>query len=354
MKRITCTLLAICFFAFSASAKIWRVNNNSGVNADFTTLAAAHDGASAGDTLHLEASPTSYGGATFTKKLVVIGPGYYLDQNPNTQATKQTALVSSIALYAGASGSVITGVDFTNGNISVHASDIVIRRNKFSQANGANVDYYTGSINTYTNHQGDNAPVSNIIISQNFGVSISVNYASSGILISNNYLSYNSYAGDATTAHVLNFNANASGIIQNNIIRRGKVTVNNSTLTNNIMIAGTYSGTGNLVSNNLADTSQFGTDNNNKANVDMGTVFLGPGADISYDGQWKLAGGSPAIGAGYGSTTQNPVDAGIYSGHTPYVLSGMPAVPSIYYFENKPVGSNSDPITVTIKVKSNN
>lgn len=354
MKRITCLLLAISFFAFPASAKIWRVNNNSGVNADFTTLTAAHNGASSGDTLHLEASPTSYGSATFTKKLVVIGPGYFLDQNPNTQATKQTALVNSISLYAGASGSVIMGLDFNGGSITVQASDIVIRRNKFSQANGANVDYYTGSISTHTNYQGDNAPVSNIIISQNFGVSVTVNYASSGILINNNYLSLYSYYGDATTSNVVNFNANASGIIQNNIIRRGKVTVNNSTLTNNVMIAGSYTGTGNLVSNNLANASQFGTENNNKANIDMGTVFLGAGTDISYDGQWKLASGSPAIGAGYGSTAQNPVDAGIYSGHTPYVLSGMPAVPSIYYFENKPVGSNSDPITVTIKVKSNN
>ena len=354
MKRVTFILLAISIFSFSASAKIWRVNNNSGVNADFTTLQAAHDGASSADTLHVEASATTYGSATFTKKLVVIGTGFYLDQNPNTQATKQTSLVSSITLYAGASGSVITGIDFGNGSITVYASDVVIKRNKFAQAYTTNFDYYTGSINTYTNYQGDNAPVSNIVISQNFGVSISINNASTGILISNNYISYYSYAGDATAANVLNLNVNASGIIQNNIIRRGKVTVNNSTVTNNIMIAGTYSGTGNLVSNNLANESQFGTENNNKANINMASVFLGSGADISDDGQWKLASGSPAIGAGYGSTAQNPVDAGIFSGHTPFVLSGMPAVPSIYSFENKPVGSNSDPITVTIKVKSNN
>lgn len=352
--KLALTFSAFLFFAFSASAKIWRVNNNSGVAADFTTLSAAHSGASSGDTLHLEASPTSYGSATFTKKLVVIGPGYFADQNPNTQATKQTAIVNSINLYAGAAGSVVSGLDFNGGSISVQASDVVIRRNKFSQANGANFDYYCGSITTYTNYQGDNAPVSNVIISQNFGVSINISNASTGILISNNYLSWNSYYGDATTNNVLVFHANAMGIVQNNIIRRGRVSINNSTITNNIMVAGSYSGSGNLVSNNLANASQFGTDNNNKANVDMGAVFLGSGTGISNDGQWKLASGSPAIGAGYGSTAQNPVDAGIYSGHTPYVLSGLPAVPSIYYFENKPVGSNSDPITVTIKVKSNN
>src|SRR5690606_4402307 len=199
----TFTFLAISLISLSASAKIWRVNNNSGVNADFTTLSAAHTGAASGDTLHLEASANSYGSATFTKKLVVIGAGFYLDQNPNTQATKLSSLISSLTLYAGATGSVITGIDFSNGTINVYASDIVIRRNKFAQASGTNFDYYTGSINTYTNYQGDNAPVSNIIISQNFGVSVDVNNASTGILISNNYLSYYSYTGEATTGAVL-------------------------------------------------------------------------------------------------------------------------------------------------------
>ncbi|RZL18408.1 MAG: hypothetical protein EOO96_27415 [Pedobacter sp.] len=84
----------------------------------------------------------------------------------------------------------------------------------------------------------------------------------------------------------------------------------------------------------------------------MGTVFIGKGTGISSDGQWKLKAGSPAIGAGYGSTPTTPIDAGMFSGNTPYVLAGQPSMPSIYFFENQPVGSNSDPIDVTIKVKS--
>lgn len=354
MKHIFFTLLAIPFFAFSVSAKIWRVNNNSGVNADFTTLQEAHDGASSGDTLHLEASPTSYGNATFTKKLVVIGAGYYLDQNLNKQASQQNSIVDGITLNSGASGSVISGLNFNSSGITVQASDVVIRRNIFVQGYDDNFDYSAGTINTYTNYRGDNAPVSNIIISQNFGVSIRVNSASTSVLIGNNYLAYSGYAGDATTANVLYLHADASAIIQNNIIRRGVITVNNSTLTNNIMVAGSFTGTGNLVSNNLANASQFGAANNNQENVDMSTVFLGTGVDKPYDRQWELAVGSPAIGAGYGSTAIDPVDAGMYSGFTPYVLSGIPAIPSIYFFGNSPVGSNSDPITVTIKVKSNN
>lgn len=353
MKRVIFTLFAIASLNLSY-AKIWRVNNNSGIAADFTTLQAAHDGASAGDTLHLEASPTSYGGATFTKKLIVIGPGFFLNENPNTQAIKQTALVSTINLYAGAAGSVIMGLDFNGNSVYVYANDIVIRRNKFSSAVNGSSDYYTGGIQLYYNYQGDNTPIKNAIISQNYGVAIYGNYAVTGVLISSNYISYYSYTGDATNSDVLRMHADAIVIIQNNIIRRGTVTVNNSNIVNNIQMAGTFNGTGNLISNNLGNATQFGTTNGNKSNVDMGTVFVGAGSGVSSDGQWKLASGSPAIGAGYGSTAQKPIDAGIYSGQTPYVLSGLPPVPSIYYFDNKPIGSNSDPITVTIKVKSNN
>ncbi len=86
----------------------------------------------------------------------------------------------------------------------------------------------------------------------------------------------------------------------------------------------------------------------------MTTVFVGTGTGISSDGQWKLKSGSPAIGAGYGSTTGSPIDAGIFGGQSSYVLAGLPPVPTIYFFENQPIGSNADPIDVTIKVKSVN
>ncbi|HUR10478.1 MAG TPA: hypothetical protein VM012_03875, partial [Flavitalea sp.] len=54
------------FIVMNSYAKIWRLNNNAGVAADFTTLQSAHNSASVGngDTLHLEGSPTSYGSLT--------------------------------------------------------------------------------------------------------------------------------------------------------------------------------------------------------------------------------------------------------------------------------------------------
>ena len=352
-KTLLLVVSLVLLVCLNATAKIWRVNNIVGITADFATLQAAHDGATAGDTLHLEGSPNVYGSLTFTKKLIVIGPGYYLDENPNTQAYTQSAKVSTFDFRPGSGGSIVMGIDFQNNSIAVYTSDIVIRRNRFCSSSGNNIDYYIGTISLYYNlNIGTNSPVNNVIISENFGVRVDVNYASTGVLISNNYIGWNGYGGDNTTSQCLVFNANAVVIVQNNIFRRGRITAYNSNFSNNIMVAGSFEGTGNLVSNNLANAEQFGTTNGNQGNIVMANVFIGAGTGISPDGQWKLKAGSPAIGAGYGSTAQNPVDVGIYGGATAYKLSGQPPVPAIYFFENQPIGSNSDPIDVTIKVKS--
>ena len=54
-------VFTLCMFC--VHAKIWRVNNNTGVVADFTTFTAAVNSASvlSGDTIHIEPSATSYG-----------------------------------------------------------------------------------------------------------------------------------------------------------------------------------------------------------------------------------------------------------------------------------------------------
>ncbi len=352
--------VALVFFALiigvsAAEAKIWRVNSTPGINADFTTLAAAHTGAASGDTLHLEGSATTYGSLTCSKKLIIIGPGYFLGENPSTQAVAITALVNAISFNVGSEGSVVMGCDFTGSAISIFCSDIVIRRNKFSSPNGAIPDWSNGIIYLYWQSNNSGIGINNIIISQNYGVYISgASRASNGLLITNNYLGLGAGSGDATNSSSISLNDNTVAIIQNNIFRRGRINSQNCSFTNNIMVAGSIVGTGNLFANNLANADQFGSTNGNQANVDMSTVFIGSGSGISSDGMWKLKAGSPAIGSGFGSTVSNPVDAGMYGNNTSYVLSGMPPIPSIYFFENQPVGSNTDPIDVSIKAKSHN
>lgn len=347
MKKLSILIAVVTIASNAAFAKIWRVNNNPGVNANFTNLQDAHDGASSGDTIYLESSATNYGGLSSSKRLIIIGTGYFLDQNQGLQAFTLLSQVGQINLNAGSAGSIIDGLSIINGSQIVinNGIDIIIRRNNFLYSAGTNiVDYITGAV-------AINGTGSNIFITQNFGVKITNNGVYTGILISNNLIASNGASGDGSSETSISLNTGTVAIIKNNVFRRGTINAYNSNISNNIMFAGTMAGSGNLIVNNIGNGNQFGTADGNKVSVDMATVFELNG---SLDGQFKLKTGSPAIGAGYGSTNQNPVNCGMFGGSTPYVLSGIPAIPSIYFFTNQPVGSNSDPIDVQIKVRSNN
>ncbi|MDR1865234.1 MAG: hypothetical protein LBR08_06650 [Bacteroidales bacterium] len=109
------------------NAKIWRVNNNPGKSCDYTTLTAALQDAQpgdagavkTGDTIHIEGSVTEYGmdGQTATKcdtvkiKLVIIGPGYQLTDNSETQHNKESAKVRTLHIAHSAAGTVIAGLE---------------------------------------------------------------------------------------------------------------------------------------------------------------------------------------------------------------------------------------------------
>jgi hypothetical protein len=337
-------LCANCF------AKIWRVNNNIGIAADFTTLQDAHNGAASGDTIYVESSPTNYGSLTSSKKLTIVGTGYFLAQNQGLQAFTLPAMVGSVTFNAGSAGSIIEGLHLNASvnyaaDIIIYVSDVIVRRNYFGNLNGNDTEYNTvGTVYIY-------ASVSNILITQNYSLKVKNNSPSTGILISNNYFTTATHQGSNTTDGILELNPTTVAIIKNNIFRRGTVSTYLCNLSNNIMVNGFLNGQDNLVVNNIASGTQFGNTNGNQQNVDMSTVFEATGL---YDAYYKLKVGSPAIGAGYGSTAQNPINAGLYGGTNPYVLSGIPGIPSIYSFSNQPVGSNSDPIDVQIKVRSNN
>lgn len=106
--------------------------------------------------------------------------------------------------------------------------------------------------------------------------------------------------------------------------------------------------TGNTISNNILAAD--GTDaNGNQYNVDMATVFADFDGSLEYstDAKWQLKAGSPAIGAGTGGE-----DCGAFGGVTPYVLSGIPALPHIYDATIPSTASSQEGLPVTIKVKS--
>jgi len=343
MKRII--LLMLCLGVGAAYATSWRLNNNPAVNADFTTFQAAHDAASAGDTIYIEGNgdidQNSYGTLIISKKLVIIGPGYYLTENEFTYANPLVARTGGIKIESTAEGTEIYGLyifSLGGGNLQdldIQASNVIISRNRFN----------FGTNNELRITQN----VQNVTISQNIIYGIYISSAAVNILVTNNYIEDR-----------INSINTSNGIFTNNVIRHGFVNVYNSQIKNNILYAtgigdalsvnnaGNYIAY-NLVSNNLISGGNYGP--GNIGNVDMSTVFVGYPTQGSHsnDGRWQLKDDSPAIGAGEGG-----IDCGMFGGPLPYVLSGLPAIPRIYEAIVPTAGSTTSGLPVIIKAKSQN
>lgn len=322
--------------AAALSATIHSVSNLPNTDPDFTSLSAAQTYASPGDTLYVYGSGTSYGDFVVTKRLTLIGPGYFLDQNPYTQAFPVDAKLGFLTFNAGSAGSLISG--FSIFRIVVNDDNITIIRNRiyYTSTGNSTLNMYSGAINIIIaqNYMHWNNTVDDM---DNF---IHMTGNNTNIYIANNIL----ITHTATAGRALIYMASTcTAIIENNVMLGREFEIRNAVFQNNIVINGIFiDDGGNVIQNNIGNSNQFGTDDGNQSYVDMSSVFTYSG---TTDGYYSLAPGSPAIGAGVGG-----VDCGCFGGLSPYVLSGMPAgIPSIYEF-NAP-GSGYI-IPVEIKVQS--
>ena len=352
-KKITIIAMAILMIAQMASATVWRVNNRANADADFITIQAAHDGATAGDTLYVGGSPTSYGTLTCTKQLVVIGAGDFLNENDSTQAYKEVSYVGQITLNAGSENSIIEGLRVQNSKVAVNTSDITIRRNRI----------YTSTFHAYATYYGITiaANCENILIENNWiyildshGTARNLAIQSTGsgltnLTIRNNYIYAYPTTGYPSQCFAIQLTGTAIADnvkIMHNVIGY-HTTVSETQFFNNIMTSGTFTPNGSYYNNNIGNSTQFGTANGNQENVDMATVFVDHTTGIDSDLQ--LATGSPAIGAGmFGE------DCGMYGADHPYIISLFPAIPAIWEVTLNNYGSDNVTIDVNIKAKSHN
>ncbi|MFP4293824.1 MAG: hypothetical protein ACLFQ0_19500, partial [Cyclobacteriaceae bacterium] len=95
-------VLALLIFSFTrAEATVIRVDNNEGASADYVKLQDAINNAESGDTIYVVGSSNFYdtndrGQAVeirINKQVTIIGPGYLLGANQNTQASNLTASI---------------------------------------------------------------------------------------------------------------------------------------------------------------------------------------------------------------------------------------------------------------------
>lgn len=289
MKNIVLSGFVLVAFA-SHAQNILRVNNTPGVNAPYTTLAAAITAADVNDIILVEGSATSYGSHTITKKVTIVGPGYFLSENTGLQVTPNEAILDNLDLNVGASGSKISGMSFSTGGIYINGVSSIEATN-----NRVGVVFLTGA-------------GSNVLVKGNYMGTFACNGTHTGVIVSNNYLSSQAVVNSGLVTfsnNTCNLNGTAQfigSVVQNNIFIGFPVSPHaSSTYNNNVWQQAAISG---------ADAS-------NVFNIAVASLFLGLTGNTT-DTQWRLKVGSPAIGAGIGG-----VDCGMYGGVTPYKPSGI-------------------------------
>ena len=370
MKTIQLLLLfATAFtllFAQQAHAKVWRVNSNSNYNGTslwgdnfggssaypvFKQLADVINSnlvsATAGDTIHLEGSSIDYTNVTITKKLVIIGPGYFLNENTNVSNDVLSARLDYITFNTGSAGSQLIGV-YVYGfyGVNINVSNITIKRCRIDR-------------------------------------SITLANAISDILVLQNFFSNSYNTNDITSAIVPNFYGFPTGFVfDNNICKKtfilnsnntvrtaqevnnntfdclaisGKpsIQLNTGAFKNNILKTPTATvDINNHTNNNVSfcvsssSTGQFGTTNNNIVVTTISNIFV---TSSSTDGAYQIKSGSVASGTGSDGT-----DRGAFGSAVPnrYTLSGLAAIPVIYQLTTSGVATPSSGLSVTIKART--
>lgn len=337
MKNLTVILL-ICavFFVEHSYAAIITVNNSTS-NADYTSIDSAIANANVDDEIRVYGSPISYGTVNVNKRVKIIGVGYFLTENPQTQTTGSSVVIQQIYFKTGSAGASLIGV-YLSSTTFIQEDNIFLKRCRLHR-----VDIY--------NRIG-------LVINQCFSNSFIQNMSggnTTGLVISNSVFDY---IFTASTSNII------SGTFTNNIFTSYHNLAQlpkNSIYKNNIFTATNNGYTvneagGSIFENNIWSQSQgyvnltngnTGSNTGNLFSVSSSSMFEGTTGN-STDGQYQLKTGSPAIGAG-----KNGIDCGIFGGTEPYVLSGIPPIPNIYELNAPTSVTTSGGLQITIKLKAN-
>ena len=331
-RKVFATLIAICTLG-TAHAKIWRVNNNAGVSANFTTITSAVANSSVvnGDTLYVEGSATNYDGVTLTKRLVVIGTGYLLSgagSNTGLQFNPNPSTLGNVTLDSLASGSTFVGLTI----------------NAYMNSNVDNITFARCSLNLQQfNFIPNSFAISNLLVKQcKAYVALNTFKVENPQVINCIFVSSQAQLGNCI-----------NGLFRNNTLITGGATLNNCYVSNNVFSSSSLTLSNCLVKYNVSNQNNLPDPvlNNNKVNQNAALFFLG---GASADSQYQLGASSPALTAGEPINGITP-DAGAFGTADPYRLSGIPAIPAIYSLTvPASVPATATSMTITFSTRSNN
>lgn len=127
MKKTIVTLVALCA-AIAVNATVLRVSNVSGSTAPYSTIEDALAAAAEGDTIMLDASAKDYGKIKIDKRIALIGPGYWLQENGIIQEGGGRSWFDN-TITVEASGVILQGLYIAyNVVVKKNCTDVVIKR----------------------------------------------------------------------------------------------------------------------------------------------------------------------------------------------------------------------------------
>ena len=153
MKKTFSFMAVICMTAV-ANATILRVSNVTGSSAPYSSIDEALNVANDGDTIMVDGSAIDYGNISIGKRVVLLGPGYFLNENGINLVSPAPARVNNIEMLA--EGVVMQGMTVENG-VDVLSPRCVISRCRIS-----------GDVQLWGPHdEGKSGNANNCVIQQN-------------------------------------------------------------------------------------------------------------------------------------------------------------------------------------------
>jgi hypothetical protein len=327
----------------SAQTK-YRVNN-TGVSADFNNLASAVAAAVAGDILIVEHSNISYGSVTIDKRLTIYGTGYFLAENPNLHADTRSSKVGTLTFVSGSGPSTISGLEVLTGLV-INENNITVDRCKIA-----------GTITIGSAVAVSNTTIQKSFIEHNSSRLIDAQNATN-LNITNCLLKNNAGVSDYNV-----FMTTGSGLINHCLLLvTHKCVIKNMTIKNSYFHDCTVdqilsvSHDVEYCASNTNFINAYGDPSNQDFSLASFVTSL-PDTILSFnqfsstDEKFKLNPVWPTNrlkNAGLGG-----VDIGMYGGAGSYILSGIPPIPSTYFYNGGLNGSPGGGLNVEVKVKGN-
>jgi len=345
-------IVTLLLFCTSINAKVWRVNNNDAYNnysnsnpndIVFENLQTAvdYEDVEDGDTLYVEASAINYMIVNLNKRLTLIGAGYFLEENTNLQFNTHNSSVSRINFGENSSGSKIYGLRITGSSgvsigFTVPVSDIIINR------------CYAQSSLAFNNGSGS---INNLILTKNYLEAISA--SGTGTLTINNFMISNNYINTIT------LKSNTIATVTQNVIQSFVNIHSGTSFFNNICLSTgnnfftQNNNTASTISHNIFFSTQtqlswLNGGNNNFSNTN--SIFLNNNDTTDKKYQLKSLNLCQVC---YNGTPEN-TQIGMYGGNDPYILSGIPAIPTIYSLQASSSAPQGGTLQTTISTRSNN